>query len=99
VHSHSATPSLLRALTREAELGQRADVLAAAVGQDIESAELADEAWELTAVEIATSQMKGPLQRVEFVAKRLLWGEAKGFWGGAGSRVMLGSPIYVALND
>jgi hypothetical protein len=59
-----------------------------------------DENLALTAVEIASSGMEGPLQPVEFVAKRLLWGDAKGGYGFPGRRkVLLGTPLYVALDD
>jgi hypothetical protein len=58
-----------------------------------------DEDEALTAVEVASSGMEGPLQQVEFVAKRLLWGDAKSWWGLRGERTLLGSPIYAALDD
>ena len=47
------------------------------------------ESWALLGVE-HTRNMKGPFQDLEFVAKRLLWGE-----GGDGP-VLLGTPPYVA---
>jgi hypothetical protein len=53
----------------------------------------------LTAVELATRTQPGPWQEVEFVAKRLLWGESAIDSGGPSRRVLLGSPIYVALDD
>lgn len=87
--SHSATPNLLRALRRESE----------PAGGSTRASVHRDEEWELAAVEIATGQIDGPQQVVEFVAKRLLWGEAKGHWGGRGKRVILGTPLYVALHD
>jgi hypothetical protein len=89
--SHSSSPSMLRALQKD--LGLR---LSREVPEDIREE---DEDEALTAVEVASSEMKGPLQQVEFVAKRLLWGDAKGWWGLQGSKTLLGSPIYAALDD
>lgn len=41
---------------------------------------------------MATEQLKGPTQRLEFVAKRLLFGQDK-----EGQTVLLGTPLYVAM--
>jgi hypothetical protein len=63
--------------------------------------------YPLRAVKIATYNMEGPKQKLEFLAKRLL------YWGGGvppnetpfpddkkqGHRVILGTPLYVAMAD
>ena len=88
-HSHSATPEILRVLQKD--LGMR-------LWHEVVDGP--DENLALTAVEIASSEMEGPLQPVEFVAKRLLWGDAKGHYGFYGRRrVLLATPLYVALDD
>jgi hypothetical protein len=89
--SHSSSPSMLRALLKD--LGLRLH------GEISEEYREEDEDEALTAVEVASSGMEGPLQPVEFVAKRLLWGDAKSWWGLRGERTLLGSPIYAALDD
>lgn len=53
--------------------------------------------WEetaLVAIELASGWMHGPLQDVEFVAKRLLWGSGRDT-----DHVLLGTPLYVAMAD
>lgn len=77
----SVTPNLLDGLAAEPGIG---DLLGVGTGAD-------DEA--LRAVELATANLRGPLQNVEFVAKRLLSGCL------GSRRVVLGSPLYVALAD
>jgi hypothetical protein len=51
----------------------------------------------------AARTIKGPEQRLEFLAKRLLEGDEptkrRDLFGGTGKRVLLGSPIYVALAE
>jgi hypothetical protein len=89
--SHSSAPSMLRALQKDLGLRLHTEIP--------EGHRETDEDEALTAVEVASSEMKGPLQNVEFVAKRLLWGDAKSWWGLRGRRTLLGSPIYVALDD
>lgn len=49
---------------------------------------------ELVLVRKVTRRMKGPLQNLEFLAKRLMWGQDKD-----GKLLLLGSPIYVALAE
>ncbi|MFJ3405972.1 DUF7019 family protein [Promicromonospora sp. NPDC090134] len=51
----------------------------------------------LETVRKAVSGLTGPTQNVEFVAKRLLHGDAGG--PGAARSVLLGTPVYVALVD
>ncbi len=46
------------------------------------------------AVRAATDALRGPEQKMEFIAKRLMDGP-----GPDGERVLLGSPLYVALVD
>ena len=46
------------------------------------------------AVHRATTDLRGPAQNMEFIAKRLVHGETA-----AGESVLLGSPLYVALVD
>ncbi|EIE99896.1 DUF7019 family protein [Saccharomonospora glauca] len=77
----SVTPNLLEGLAAEPEIG---DLLGVGTASD-------DEA--LRAVALATANLRGPLQNVEFVAKRLLHGRVDG------RHVVLGSPLYVALAD
>lgn len=53
------------------------------------------DAWELDAVEAAVNARSGATQDVEFVARRLLEGVSR-----TGDRkIVLGSPLYVALAD
>ena len=51
----------------------------------------------------AARTIKGPEQRLEFLAKRLLEGDEpskrRDLFGRTGKRVLLGSPIYVALTE
>ncbi|SDP88826.1 DUF7019 family protein [Lentzea jiangxiensis] len=48
----------------------------------------------LEAVRRTTTDLRGPAQNMEFVARRLLHGKSAG-----GDTVLLGSPLYVALVD
>jgi hypothetical protein len=52
-----------------------------------------DAGYALRAILTATTQMNGPIQRVEFLAKRLLYGEADD------KQILLGTPLYVALAE
>ncbi|HEX8081801.1 MAG TPA: SAVMC3_10250 family protein [Jatrophihabitans sp.] len=86
-HSSSGTGALLNALQRDGALGPTAaDDPYGDAGPD----------WELRATELAASQAKGPLQEVEFVAKRLVWGAASNDFGLQADQVILASPLYVA---
>ena len=53
---------------------------------------LNDESY-LESVSLATDQMEGPLQNLEFLAQKLIAG------GGDDRRVVLGTPIYVAVAE
>jgi hypothetical protein len=95
-HSHSATPYLTRALreaTRESAVDRGIDV---------------DEATALECVELASAQMGGPWEPMEFVAKRLAHGvlNRRVWWneGGSGEdlgqvKAILGTPLYVSMAD
>ena len=65
-HSHSVTPNLLSVLYPELELDRQAPMFRRP-GEDAE----------LLAVELATEQSEGTTQMLEFVAKRLMWGESR----------------------
>jgi hypothetical protein len=97
-HSHSATPRLIEVLSKE--LGHDYDL------PDWVRVRFPDDdstSTALAAVELATSQMRGPQERIEFVARKLLCWPEHGVdyhWGGrSGRRVLLGSPIYASLVD
>lgn len=47
----------------------------------------------LEGVSIATAQMEGPKHRLEFLAKRMLYGKCDG------QQILLGAPLYVAMRD
>lgn len=89
-HSHSATPYLVAAL-KEQLRGFNGPL-----GEGSESIALAG-------VELATTQMVGTLQKMEFLAKKLVCFPNDSYeytWGGRSNRpVILGSPIYVAQAD
>ncbi|MGH8919364.1 MAG: DUF7019 family protein, partial [Actinomycetes bacterium] len=53
----------------------------------------------LEAVELANDSLRGPEQKVEFVAKRLPHGPSPYSGSPVGMSVLLGSPLYVALVD
>lgn len=88
-HSHSATPTLVRALKKE-------------LGIDEGTREY-DNCLALTAVELATTQMRGTQQTINFVARKLIWSHDSGIhYVGSrqhSKRVLLGSPVYAALVD
>jgi hypothetical protein len=88
VLARSLMPSLLEGLTTDPEIKILLD---AANGEP----ELADRKA-LQAVHLATASLRGPAQRVEFVAKRLLHGPSPSH---DGMSVLLGSPLYVAVMD
>jgi hypothetical protein len=53
------------------------------------------EDWSLRAVETASQYMTGPEQRLEFLAKRLLYGEVYA----TSKKVLLATPLYVAMAE
>ncbi len=85
-HSHSATPNLVAALKEQV-------VPPSPHEGNPESVALAG-------VELATTQMDGLQQKMEFLAKNLICFPSDSFeytWGGrSGKPVILGSPLYVA---
>jgi hypothetical protein len=50
-----------------------------------------------SAVKMATDHLKGPEQNLEFYTKTLLRGKLWGSHGQVGTKVFLGSPLYVAM--
>jgi serine/threonine protein kinase len=98
-HSHSATPVLVNVLSRE--LGISAGEMPEPPPP--ESLGPVDRNWRaLKAVELASTQMEGPVENIEFVARLLLSGtEIQGYHRSARPprQVLLGSPIYAALAD
>ena len=86
-HSHSITPVLVKYLEQELH------------GANLEAENDQQRRngidWSLCAVELATTQMKGPKQPLEFMAKRLLYGNGYS----KKKKVLLASPIYVAMLD
>jgi hypothetical protein len=92
-HSHSATPFLIRRLGKELGLRSEGQSHTNEAGGNTSADEDGSEYWPLRATELATTQMKGPKQQVEFVAKRLLYG--KGY--SKKKKVLLATPLYVAL--
>jgi hypothetical protein len=107
-YSHSATPFLVNFLKKELGLPTNpSDVgslqmartnFSRQVSSTIESD---DPDLCLRAVGLATTQMSGHLQKLEFLSKRLLYSrtrhEAPG--KGSGRSVLLGTPLYVAMLD
>jgi len=89
-HSHSATPTLLRRLKRELKFDEQA----VRSPDDLGDTEVSDD-WSLRAVELATTEVEGPKQRLEFIAKRLLFG--RGY--SKKKKVLLATPLYVAMLD
>lgn len=51
----------------------------------------------LDAVALATPQMRGPFQNVEFLAKRLAFGSIEDV--DIDKRILLATPLYVAMAD
>jgi hypothetical protein len=99
-HSHSATPYLLAALSKE--LGLTLPAVESYHGWDQNIDEASRSSAALDAVDLASTQMKGPRQRVEIVAKRLLSGrrrpdEVEDEF--KQSKILLGTPLYVAMKE
>jgi hypothetical protein len=89
-HSHSVTPYLIGHLTKElGESGGAADLTSSAGPKDMT----------LMAVHLATTQMPGPSEELEFVAKRLAYGPSPypDRDENHGMQVLLGTPLYVAM--
>lgn len=84
-HSHSITPMLIGYLKANLEPGG---------GEDLPGRMDTEPLW---AVSLATEQMKGPEQRLEFLAKRLLYGRPPG--SNSGQKILLATPLYVAMAD
>ncbi len=91
--SHSATPYLVAALNEEIEL----------VNAPLRGGNKNSESVALSGVELATSQMEGVIQKMEFFAKILLRHPSDEYeytWAGrSGKPVLLGSPLYVSIVD
>jgi len=86
-HSHSWTPMLMRSIEEDLKFDERKQ-------QSPDRAEVeAGGDRSLQAVELATTEIKGPTQPLEFIAKRLLYG--RGY--SKKKKVLLGTPLYVAL--
>lgn len=94
--SASATPNLLSYLRKHVETHE------SEVKNDEDDELISFPAgWELRAIHLATTGMQGPLQQLEFLAKRLLHGpnpypETD---RGADVQVLLATPLYVAMAD
>jgi hypothetical protein len=98
-YAGSAAPNILELLRKELNLPGSESAAAA----DTSSASAMSSA-NLAAVETASRQMQGPEQRIEFVARKLLWSDDPGvnyewFNRTPGMKVLLGSPIYAALAE
>ena len=92
-HSHSAMPYLIARLTKE-------------LGESISAADLTGSStgprdMSLVATYLATTQMHGPSQELEFVAKRLAYGPSPYPQRDKndGMKVLLGTPLYVAMSE
>lgn len=92
-HSHSAMPYLIARLTKE--LGE-----SISVGDMVGSA-TGPKDMSIVAVYLATTQMRGPSQELEFVAKRLAYGPSPYPQRDKndGMKVLLGTPLYVAMSE
>jgi uncharacterized protein DUF7019 len=88
-HSHSATPMLLRYLATQ-------NVTATHSAGDAPPAKEGGERLALIGVELATTQIYGPKENLEFMAKRLLSGKLD---DRTKKTVLLGTPLYVAIAD
>jgi len=95
--SASVVPFLLSCLSKDlAASGSEAK------GNETSGAQAdSDEQEALFAVHLATRDLKGPQQRLEFLAKRLLQGPSPypDRDPRAGMQVVLGTPLYVAMVD
>ncbi|GAA1890978.1 DUF7019 family protein [Actinomadura bangladeshensis] len=89
--SGSNAPAMLDAL-RSADPASPSDALAIRL---LRGSESAGSAWELDALETAVDVLPGVVQEVEFVARRLLEGVSRD----GNRKVLLGTPLYVALAD
>jgi hypothetical protein len=98
-HSHSATPFLIKFLAEE--LGLQGSKKLKQAEEDIKY--LGDGRFSpITAVELATLQMNGPEQRLEFLAKKLMYGPVQRYDDEPEYRdkhVLLATPLYMALAD
>ncbi|MFJ9785079.1 DUF7019 family protein [Amycolatopsis sp. NPDC101161] len=92
----AAAPAIPRSLTPSLLAGLRADPGIGALAETIKHPDDEHHRTALAAVHRANEAMPGPEQNLEFVAKRLLHGPSPTT---AGTRVLLGSPLYVALVD
>jgi uncharacterized protein DUF7019 len=81
--SSSDVPAIMKALSRMAELSAK-----------IEDERQSNE-YDISLVADATNSLKGPTQRMEFLAKRLI----EGYSHKQQQRILLGTPIYVALAE
>lgn len=97
-HSHSATPALMQSLS--VWLGEPS--------RDAKDQEgRVRPAHPLSAVELASSQIGGPWERMQFLAKQLVAGKTSQVWWNSGDgagfeklkgeyQVLLGTPLFVA---
>lgn len=92
-YSHSATPFLVYRLVKELGLDLESESPAGNLVENTPLNQYDSDYWSLRAVELATTQMKGPKQQVEFVAKRLLYGNGHF----KKKKVLLATPLYVAM--
>lgn len=92
-HSHSVTPNLIARLTKE--LGESISM------GDLTGSATAPRDVSLRAVHLATTQMHGPSQELEFVAKRLMYGPSPypSRDKNGDMKVLLGTPLYVAMSE
>lgn len=95
--SYSLTPYLILYIARELGLRQEESKMSVYNPDVAVRTEcLSDsDSWPLDAVKLATRQMEGPKQQLEFVAKRLLSGEASN----SKQKVLLATPLYVAMAE
>ena len=97
-HSYSARPFLMKYLVKDLQI-RLPDEDEQLLQARCECEPQFDPIW---AVDLATTQMKGPEQRVEFLAKRLACGPAIRSITKASTRdrnVLLATPIYVAMGE
>jgi hypothetical protein len=90
-HSQSATAALVSVLTKHVQ--QKESKSGPPASENFN--DQCTEAMAFMAVELATSQMNGPVQRLEFLAKRLLWQEGVD----EKRNILLGTPLYVSMTD
>lgn len=88
--SASATPVLLARLKKELSIDRP---IVSSDNDALNSALAQPGDWSLRAVELATTQMEGPMQLMEFMARRLLYGRGIS----KKKKVLLATPLYVAL--